>query len=106
MSLVKSHLGVDVPVEVIHYEAYGRDLLHYIPRTVIEEILAVLWHGEEKHGDEWKTVPAMHHVEHAHCHMNEWAALNSFERESGRHNLAHAIVRLMFALAIEKGANK
>lgn len=79
------------------------DLAYFIPVDVFEEIMEVLRHGEEKHGEEWKTKPARHHFKHAREHMNAWLDGQNIEAESGKAHLAHAIVRLMFALAIEKG---
>lgn len=84
-------------------------LEHYVGEKVIREITAVLVHGDNKHpGEEWKKTAERIHRQHAINHINaylDWDE-DDVEIESGCHHLAHAIVRLMFALAIEMGETK
>jgi len=81
-------------------------LLHYIPAAVIDECVAVLDHGEEKHpGEEWKKVFPHIHMIRAHMHIWDFeTGGREREEESGRYHLAHAIVRYMMALAQFMGA--
>jgi hypothetical protein len=88
----------------------SRGLSTFIPAAAIGEILAVLRHGDKKHpGEEWRRYDAKLHFDcgQGHCvdsltlpaKRNVWYP-NAREDESGRYHLAHAIVRLMFALSL------
>jgi hypothetical protein len=79
----------------------GSALHHYIPAEVTQELLRVLDHGEVKHpGGEWKRALPHVHMFAATAHIkNLMAGGREREAESGCYNLAHAIVRYMFALA-------
>jgi hypothetical protein len=78
-------------------------LLKYIPRKVLEEIVAVLEFGDTKHpGEEWRRISIWDHLVHVRGHL--WAfedEVMPIDSETHRHHLAHAICRLMFAAARE-----
>jgi len=86
--------------------ARAERLERYIPAAVIDECVAVLDHGEEKHpGEEWKKVFPHIHMIRAHMHIWDFeTGGREREEESGRYHLAHAIVRYMMALAQFMGA--
>ena len=85
--------------------ARAERLERYIPAAVIDECVAVLDHGEEKHpGEEWKKVMPHVHEAAADAHLHEIWKGREREAESGCYHLAHAIVRYMMALAQFMGA--
>ena len=73
----------------------------YIPEDVLDEVLAVLRHGEVKHGEKWKTHDAAHHIEHAKAHIESHLSGNIRDEDFGTYNLANAACRILFALAKE-----
>tara|TARA_R100000306_G_scaffold61740_2_gene65287 strand:+ start:512 stop:904 length:393 start_codon:yes stop_codon:yes gene_type:complete len=81
--------------------------LQLIPTLALHEILKVLVQGKETHTPfEWTTQSFSYHREHFQEHFTEGLTGQSIDEDSGLHNLAHAICRLMFMLNIRLGEDK
>jgi hypothetical protein len=80
-----------------------KSLSHYIPESVLNEVISVLAWGEPRYGDGWKNEFQAVHEDHAYKHIVDSIAGFKKDKETGYSNLAHAICRCMFALAKEKG---
>lgn len=70
-----------------------------IPSDSIERAAKTLEYGRQKYGkDNWKLIPSDEHIEHALRHIYKALEGGSIDED----DLAHATVRLMFAMHVEK----
>lgn len=98
-------------IDVAHVLEYldQNDLLEgidiYIPHETIREIEKVLAYGDILYPfAPWMEKDADYHMAHAMDHLRAEAENPGGRDESGCHNVAHAIVRLMFYLAHKQEA--
>jgi len=77
-----------------------------IPWTAIREASHILDFGAVKHGiGTWKEIPTEDHLDCAMSHIGYWLDGQKLDPESGRSHLQHALIRLLFAVALEIGNN-
>lgn len=75
-----------------------------IPEGVMEEVLQVLEYGAKKYApDNWKHVPdaTTRYYDAAMRHMDAWWQGESYDGETNRSHLAHAMCCLMFLIWLE-----
>lgn len=66
---------------------------HLIPYCVMADMARVYWEGTQKYGDSnWKLIPDYEHIDHAIHHLYSYLSSENGEE------LAHALVRVSFAL--------
>ena len=62
-------------------------------------VFRVLEHGEEKHPDaDFTKHDAAHHIRAALGHLERYQDGQVYDEDSGEHNLAHVIARMMLAM--------
>jgi hypothetical protein len=66
----------------------------------IEAVKTVLAENEPKHQGRWRRETVYSHVAHAAAHLQVWQVERSTE------DLEHALVRLMMAVELARGAEK
>lgn len=74
------------------------------PFSAMYEAAKILKTGAEKYGvDNWRKIPTEDHVNHAleHLYRHIETARLGLSDEGGDYDLGHALVRLMFAVAID-----
>lgn len=75
-----------------------------VPFSAIHESAKILKAGAEKYGvDNWRKISVESHVNHALEHLYRYLELKrlNLSEEDGDYDLGHALVRLMFAVAID-----
>jgi hypothetical protein len=73
-----------------------------IPWAAIREASHILDFGAVKHGiGTWKTISAEVHLDAAMSHIGHWLDGQKIDPESGRSHLQHALIRVLFAVALE-----
>lgn len=73
-----------------------------VPWKALREASHILDLGLTKHGFEtWKKIPAKDHLDCAISHIGYWLDGVKIDEESGKSHLAHALIRILFAVASE-----
>jgi len=73
-----------------------------IPWNAIREASHILDFGAVKHGiNTWREIPADVHLDCAISHIGYWLDGQKVDPESGRSHLQHALIRILFAVALE-----
>jgi len=81
-----------------------RRRLDLIPWSAIREASHILDMGAVKHGiGTWRTIEPEKHLDCAISHIGYWLDGTKIDKESGRSHLAHALIRIIFAYALELG---
>ncbi|WP_018692304.1 dATP/dGTP diphosphohydrolase domain-containing protein [Algicola sagamiensis] len=82
----------------------GKDDYWLLPYRALQEVIRVLMFGAKNHGREnWKQLddPKRRFFNAAQRHLTDWRVGETFDRETGLHNLAHATCCMLFILWFE-----
>lgn len=87
----------------------GKARYDLMPFAALDEVASVLSHGAEKYGeDNWRNVPNANsrYIAAALRHISAYQQGNEFDKETGRHHLAHAVCSLLFVIELDSEVNR
>ena len=83
----------------------GKRRFSLFPLNVLIEVIDVLEHGAQKYGvGNWEKVENARerYYDAAQRHLFDWYMGEIDDKETGKHNLTHAICCLVFLVALDK----